>query len=47
MPASRESKLDLLLPFRTKAQHDKLEQTPQRPVHKRQNYAPRTTHHYR
>jgi len=39
--------LDLFLPLRTMPEHDQLQQPAQRPVHERQNDAPRTTPHRR
>src|SRR6266542_3524076 len=45
MPQQQD--LDLLLPLRSEPQHDKLEQPPQRAVHKRENHTPRTTRHRR
>ena len=43
MPEQQD--LDLLLPLRAKAEHDKLKQPPQHPIQKRQNHASKTTRH--
>jgi hypothetical protein len=43
MPQQQD--LDLLRPLAAKAEHDELEQSPQRPIEKRKSHASRTTRH--
>ena len=43
----QEQNLNLLLPLGAEAQHNKLQESPQRPVNERKDHTSRTTRHRR